>query len=206
MQLPVLGERWDLPSALPKMSVGALACHLGRQVSLAQQLLLPSPSDLSSGLPIERPTELPLLEDGADEHYARAAWVTSTSPDDPENDRSTDEQLAQEGVQALVERFAAGAAEVSALLSGGSAGERVALPWQGWALSRDAFLLTRMLELVVHADDLAVSLDVPAPGFPERVFMPVVELIARLSVRRHGQLAVVGALTRRERQRPISAF
>jgi hypothetical protein len=25
-------ERWLLPSALPKMSVGALACHLGRQV------------------------------------------------------------------------------------------------------------------------------------------------------------------------------
>ena len=32
-------EQWLMPSVLPKMSVGALACHLGRQVVRAAELL-----------------------------------------------------------------------------------------------------------------------------------------------------------------------
>ncbi|MGI8417954.1 MAG: hypothetical protein ACR2P2_17480 [Nakamurella sp.] len=27
---PAVAEQWDEPSVLPRMSVGALACHLGR--------------------------------------------------------------------------------------------------------------------------------------------------------------------------------
>ena len=80
------------------------------------------------------------------------------------------------------------------------------VPWQGWSLRRDDFLLTRLLEIVVHSDDLAVSIDVPAPTFPDEVFTPVLELLTRLAVGRHGQSAVISALTRRERSRNISAF
>lgn len=69
-------DQWLLPSVLPKMSSGALACHLGRQVSRAAELL-PMAADTS-----------PL--DCVDKHYEQAAWVKSTSPDDPPNDRSTD--------------------------------------------------------------------------------------------------------------------
>jgi hypothetical protein len=59
---------------------------------------------------------------------------------------------------------------------------------------------------VVHADDLAVSIGVPTPAFPEEVFGPVRDLLVRLAERRHGQSAVIGALTRSERARGISAF
>ena len=55
------------------------------------------------------------------------------------------------------------------------------------------------MELVVHADDLACSVGLPTPEFPEEVTAPVVELLARLAVRRHGVTDVVRALSRAER-------
>jgi len=59
----------------------------------------------------------------------------------------------------------------------------------------------------VHADDLAASLGCPTPQFDDAVRDPVVALLAALSVRRHGQIAVVRALTRAERASgSVSAF
>jgi hypothetical protein len=187
-----VSDRWLGPSALPQMSVGALACHLGRQAVRAAELL-----------PVA--TDVPPL-DSADAHYHRAAWVSSTSPDDPVNDRSTDDKEAALGASALRDRGAAALATVRNLLDTGAARDVVAIPWQGWSLRRDDFLLTRLLEIVVHTDDLAVSVGVPTPEFPDEVFAPVRDLLVRLAVRRHGQSAVIGTLTRRERARPISAF
>lgn len=53
-------RRWHEPSALPEMTVGALACHLSRQARRAAELLV-------------APTMLPVLA-SVDEHYERAAW------------------------------------------------------------------------------------------------------------------------------------
>lgn len=189
---PDVTDRWLDASALPKMSVGALACHLGRQTVRAAQLL-----------PVA--TEMPPL-DSADEHYRRAAWVTSTSPDDPPNDRSLDDQEALLGPPALHARAAGALETVRDMLIEGAARDVVWVPWQGWSLRRDDFLLTRLLEIVVHSDDLAVSVDVPTPPFPDEAFAPVRDLLIRLAERRHGQAAVISALTRRERVRTISAF
>jgi hypothetical protein len=184
--------RWLLPSALPKMSNGTLACHLGRQVVRAAELL-PSATDL------------PPLE-SADAHYHRAAWVMSTSPDDPPNDRSIDDAEAALGATALADRTAGALETVRRLLADEAAGDVVSIPWQGWSLRRDDFLLTRMLEIVVHTDDLARSVGVRAPEFPTEVFAPVRDLLVRLAVRRRGQSAVVSALARSERTQVISAF
>jgi len=185
-------DQWLLPSALPKMSVGALACHLGRQVVRAAELL-----------PVA--TDIPPL-DSVDTHYHQAAWVMSTSPDDPPNNRSTDEAEAAHGAAALADQCSAALQTVRRLLTGGTAQDVVAIPWQGWSLRRDDFLLTRMLEIVVHADDLALSVGVRTPEFPGEVFAPVRDLLVRLAVRRHGQSAVISALARSERTQVISAF
>jgi len=185
-------DRWLLPSALPKMSVGALACHLGRQVVRAAELLPAA-------------TDLPALE-SADAHYHRAAWVMSASPDDPPNDRSTDDAEAALGAAALGARSAAALETVRRLLAAGTARDVVPIPWQGWSLRRDDFLLTRMLEIVVHSDDLALSVGAGTPEFPAEVFAPVRDLLVRLAVRRRGQSAVISALTRSERTQVISAF
>ena len=189
---PEVSDRWSGPSALPKMSVGALACHLGRQTVRAAELL-----------PVV--TEVPPL-DSADQHYHQAPWVTSTSPDDPPNDRSLDDQEASLGPRELDVRAAGALATVRDMLIEGAAQEVVWIPWQGWSLRRDDFLLTRLLEIVVHADDLAVSVDVPTPTFPDEAFAPVRDLLVRLAERRHGQAALISSLARRERARTISAF
>ena len=185
-------DQWLMPSVLPKMSIGTLACHLGRQVVRAAELLPAA-------------TDVPPLE-SVDAHYHRAAWVMSTSPDDPSNDRSTDDAEAALGAAVLAGRSAGALATVRRLLAAGTACDVVLIPWQGWSLRRDDFLLTRMLEIVVHADDLALSAGVRTPEFPAEVFAPVRDLLVRLAVKRHGQSAVIGALTRSERTQAISAF
>ena len=73
------------------------------------------------------------------------------------------------------------------------------MPWQGWALRRDDFLVMRMMEIVVHSDDLGASVGITAPTVGPAVLQPVLALLTRLAVRRHGQSAVVAALTRAER-------
>lgn len=190
---PAIAARWDEPSALPRLSIGALACHLGRQLVRADELL-------------QQPTqERPLA--GALEHYRRAAWVRATTLNDPANDRSLDDEEAAGGPIALRQRADDALAAVRRRLSAGPAAQVVWIPWQGWALRRNDFLFTRMLEVVVHSDDLAVSIGVATPHFPAEVFDPVLATLTTLAADRHGQSAVISALARVERApRTISAF
>jgi hypothetical protein len=60
-------------------------------------------------------------------------------------------------------------------------------------------LTTRMMEIAVHSDDLAVSVGVPTPELPVRVLHPVYDLLFLLALRRHGHTAVLRALSRAER-------
>jgi hypothetical protein len=75
----------------------------------------------------------------------------------------------------------------------------VYLPWGPWALTFDDFLTTRMLEIAIHNDDLAVSVGVETPALPAAVIDPVVRVLAQLAVQRHGATAVLRALSRAER-------
>ena len=59
----------------------------------------------------------------------------------------------------------------------------------------------------MHADDLAASIGVDTPEFPDDVVAPVLGLLAGVAVRRHGQAAVVRALSRPQRApASVSAF
>jgi len=186
-------ERWDRASVLDRMSVGMLACHLGRQLVRAEEILsVPADDD-------------PLAE--ADEHYRRAAWVTASDLDDPAHDRSLDEAEAALGMAAMLRRATSALDAVEGLLDRSAAAAVVAIPWQGWSLRRPDFLLTRIVELVTHTDDLARSIDVPTPSFPPGTYRPALHLLARLAAERHGQAALTSALTRSERMpSTISAF
>jgi hypothetical protein len=83
----------------------------------------------------------------------------------------------------------------------------VFLPWAGWSLSLPDFLLTRMMEIAVHSDDLAVSVDVATPALSDDALRPVLGLLSDLAVRRHGAAAVLRALSRAERApASIAAF
>jgi hypothetical protein len=63
------------------------------------------------------------------------------------------------------------------------------------------------MEIVVHSDDLAASVGLPTPEFPESVAAPVLALLTGVATRRHGQAAVVRALSRPQRApSSVSAF
>ena len=59
----------------------------------------------------------------------------------------------------------------------------------------------------MHGDDLAASLEVATPAYPDSAFETVIDLLVRLSVSRNGALPVLRALSRAERApRSIAAF
>ena len=186
LRKPEVGAVWDQPSALAEMTVSGLAGHLAHQI-------------FSVGSALEEPASeeapIPLLE-----HYARAVWINA--PLDGEVNvgiRARAERIGSEGPQSLWERARAAFAELQKNLAGLSGDQAVFMPQTGWALSLDDFLITRMMELAVHMDDLAVSVGLAAPELPDAAFDPVLVLLARLAARRHGQAALLRALTRVER-------
>lgn len=191
---PEVAEAWARPSALEQWSVGGLAAHLGGQVTNVERVLSLAQPDLA---PI-----------ALDDHYGQAAWVTA-GLDDPVNAgiREGGEEQAAAGPAELMARVRVARAAVASVLPHEPADRIVLVPWQGWALTLDDFLTTRMMEIVVHSDDLAASVGVEAPRQPREVLDPVLGLLTRLAVRRHGQSAVVSALTRQERApASIAAF
>ncbi|MFD0890959.1 maleylpyruvate isomerase N-terminal domain-containing protein, partial [Streptosporangium algeriense] len=174
---PAVAAAWDKPSALAEFGVGALAGHMANQVLLVPRFLEdPEP---------EEPV-VSLLD-----HYGRSVWVAAGLDDEVNvNIRRGGEQIASEGPQALAARVGSAVEELAVRLP--SAPERpVRFPWWGpWSLTFDDALVTRTLELVVHSDDLAVSVGVPTPPLPESVVDRVTVLLSRLAVRRHGPTAV----------------
>lgn len=183
---PAVEQRWRDPSALPEMSIGALTSHLVAQVVSAAAGVL-DPSATSTEQPVT------LLD-----HYARAAWVDAGLQDEANvSIREGAERTAADGYAGTRARLERACEQLDPWPA--KTPTAVRMPWWGWSLTLDDFLLTRMMELMVHADDLAVSLGVPTPEFPRSVTRPVFMLLTGLAERKHGQAAVVRALTRSER-------
>ena len=193
---PEVGAAWVRESACAGMSVGGLTWHLANQPLNVLRLVR---ADQTAGAGAET---IGLLD-----HYARAAWVREDH--DSEANRSIREaaniEAAKGPVTDAIAALAAARAELGAVLAHPSA--TTFIPWQGWALATDDFLVTRLMEMVVHADDLAASVDVATPDFGPAVLDPVFRLLTALAVRRHGQDAVVRTLTRPQRApSTVSAF
>jgi hypothetical protein len=177
------------------MSVGGLARHLAAQPVNVVRLLHEEPTEAAGA------GTIPVLE-----HYARAAWVSEDA--DGETNRSIREiadQQAAEGVDAAVAEVEQARSQLEEVLA--AAPPRAYIPWQGWALETDDFLVTRLMEIVVHSDDLAASVGVPTPDFGDEVLDPVLRLLTAIALRRHGQDALVRTLSRPQRaSATVSAF
>ena len=73
------------------------------------------------------------------------------------------------------------------------------------SMSLDEYLVTRLLELVVHLDDLAVSLGVDTPAVDAQAVDLVTQCFLGVARIRNGDVAVIRALARRERA-PATVF
>jgi len=69
----------------------------------------------------------------------------------------------------------------------------------GGVTSLDAYVATRVVELVVHADDLAVSAGLPPLSIPDDAAACAIEVFVAMARHRSGDLTVIRAFTRRER-------
>lgn len=187
---------WLEESSCAGMSVGGLAHHLVQQAGNTVRLLEMEP--------VAEPP-IPLLE-----HYARAAWVEA-GPDDEVNVtiREGADAAAATGPDDVIAHGTAALERLPDLLRDHHRRipDQVRIPWQGWSLTTSDFLLTRAMEIVVHADDLASSVGLETPDFPDDVVTDVLALLSGVAVRRHGQAALVRALSRPQRAPgDVSAF
>lgn len=191
---PAVARVWTQPSALAGLSVGGLAAHLASQVEYLPRVLA-EPAGNGDRVDLAG-------------HYERVRWL-GAELDEPTNVaiREGGEQAAAGGPEQVAARAAAALADLRTRLPAESADRAVSPPAGPWQLQLDDFLVTRLMEIAVHSDDLACSVGIQAPALPAAAVQPVVDLLIRLALRRHGATAVVRALSRTERApATISAF
>jgi hypothetical protein len=187
---------WGRESSCAGMSNGGLAHHLADQLDVTVEFLSYPAPDLDP---------IPLHE-----HFHRCSWVHADLDDESHTglrDRANTD--ATGGFEAL---GAAVRDHLAALPDALAAAERrtpdaVFFPWEDWALTVHDLLVSRLVELVVHADDLAAGLGVDPPRFPDEAVRPVLAALAGIAVDKHGQTAVLRALSRPQRApASVSAF
>ena len=155
-------------SALPGMTVGGVTRHLVSQPECAVEFLgiqpVPPHATESSRSP---------------SYYERTDWFAA--PVDAEENTSIrdDFNAMAEGRQAhSVAILEQARTDLPAALA--AADPTTYVPWQDCLLATDDFLVVRLMEVVVHADDLASSVGLPTPAFDDDVLHPALALLAML--------------------------
>ncbi len=190
---PEVADRWEEESACAGMTIGGLAHHLSAQARNTAALFAAP----------EHGETIPLLE-----HYRRAAWVhTSLDSEVNAGIAAGSDAEAVGGPSVLAEQVRDNLAALPGALEAVTDDRAVLIPWQGWALTARDFAVTRLMEIVVHSDDLAASVDLPTPQFPDEAVREVLTLLTAVAVEKHGQTALVRALSRPQRAHgSVSAF
>ena len=80
--------------------------------------------------------------------------------------RTNSDEQAAAGVEAVLAGARAALDRLPDLLAAHRDPSAVFIPWQGWALTVDDLVTTRLMETIVHSDDLAASVGLPDPGVP----------------------------------------
>ena len=184
-----VARRWPDASAIERFTVGGLAAHVLVATGRTEQVLddpepvgaeLVDVARFYAGNRVDDPTDLeqglhPLIRETAEDGAARGP------------------EAVRDDFAALVERL------------------RVRLPHErpdrlvpvlqvrGGATPLETYLATRIVELVVHTDDLAVSAGLGDVAPPPAAVDVVVEVFTAMARGGRGDLAVVRAFARRER-------
>lgn len=187
----VVAARWASASALDGWTVGGLAGHLGRAV-LTVSRYLGGAAPAADAVTVDAPGYMLEAIDDGDLHVDSALYTAI---------RARGDQEGAQGQQSLVEVVARELATSRRRL--GRVPDRIAGATRirvldGITMTLDDYLATRVVELVVHLDDLAVSVDTD-PAIPSQALSVATEVVVELARRRRGDLAVVHTMTRRER-------
>lgn len=180
---PEVAARWDGPSSLAGMTVGALCAHLVRAAGATLAYL-----DRTD--PGARPDGALLTPSG----YFHAAI------DSPIHERIKEVSAveATSGHEALAATCAAVADRMRSRFPHEPT-DRLVGALGGRMLSLDDFCRTRLIEVLLHLDDLAVSVGLPRPETDPEGPAIAVDVLVRIARERHGDWAMLDALARRER-------
>jgi hypothetical protein len=189
---PEVGKAWGEPSALEGYSVGAVVAHVNAAIGWLGPLLdAPAEPDLRPTPPVDYLRFLHGLKigsDGPDRHPLHDVLHAQF------------ERAATRGWESNRDKFLGLVERLTARLEGESATRLLDLrPTAPLVVRLGDFLRTRVLELVVHGDDLAVSAGLDAPPLPEGAAAVAIDVMLAVARAAHGDLAVVRALARRER-------
>jgi Mycothiol maleylpyruvate isomerase N-terminal domain len=185
IERPEVEQRWDEPSALYGWSVSGLAGHLTRAFTTVIDYLDADPAPTGETLT-------------AAAYYASAVDTDDLDSELHRSIRRRGVEMAQQGHGPLVELQRRTLARLRAILDEEPGSRRVRVH-KGMVVSLDDYLITRVVELGVHIDDLAVSVEVDTPPLPTAASDLAIDALVSTARHRHGDLGVLRALARRER-------
>lgn len=180
---PVVGERWNEPSALEGMTVGALAAHLVRAAGATVAYLdRTDPSATADGELLTPVTYFHAALDAPIHDQIKTVSADEASLGPAETARK-----CAVLVTTLSDRLAA---EPEDRLVGALGGRMLLL---------DDFCRTRLIEVLTHVDDLAVSVNEERPLTDPAGISIVIDILMGIARDLHGDWTVLHALSRAER-------
>jgi uncharacterized protein (TIGR03083 family) len=183
---PEVQAKWDEPSALERWDLRGLAGHLVRGTTSVEYYLDQDPAPEGRVLT-------------ASEYYSTVVGDTVDIDSDLNRAiRERGDKMAAEGYAALMERFDSSVERLRARLEAEPSDRKVRV-LNDLVLLLDEYLVTRLIELTVHIDDVAVSAGLPTPEMPPAALDLAFGCLIGVARHRHGDIAVLRGLTRRER-------
>jgi hypothetical protein len=185
LERPEVESHWTRPSVLAEFTVAGLAGHLLRGIMTVETYL---------DAPVDAATPMNAVA------YYQAAGLSS----DPESMLNRDirtrgEEMAAGGAPLVASAARTVLHRLEDRLAYEDPGRSMSV-LGGATITLEEYLRTRVVELVVHSDDLALSVgidhDLELAVTTSRI---AIETMVELARARHGDLAVLRALTRRER-------
>lgn len=186
---PETAKRWEEPSALQGFSVGGLIAHLLMGATYMHRLL-DGPENVTG----------PVVSIGE--------YTASMKMDDFDGDlhryiRNKNERSAAHGAEPTIARLKKLLTTLQDRLRTESGGRLLDMrPTFPWVMSLEDRLRLMVLDLVVHLDDLAVSIGRPGAAANEAASSMAIETMLAAARFQHGDRAVIRALARRERSTP----
>ncbi len=183
-----VADRWDQPSVLSGYDVGALAAHLVRAiVTVDRYVTAPDPVE-GDLVPTASDYLLQVLgdHDPHDSDFHRSV-----------RGRSIDSAAAGRG--AVLAEANEARTRLGIELAPATAADRRIEVIGGLVMRLDDYLVTRLVELCVHLDDLAASVGIAPPEVPAAAWDHVADVAQSLARQREGPAAFALSLMRTER-------
>ncbi|WP_428120530.1 maleylpyruvate isomerase N-terminal domain-containing protein [Candidatus Poriferisodalis sp.] len=187
---PATAELWDQPSALEGMTVGALCAHLVRAAGATIAYLDRTPPDRR-----------------ADGDLLTAVTYFHAAVDSPVHEQIKDVSASESAIghQATADKCRQLADDLQTRLADEPA-DRLVAALGGRLLTLDDFCRTRLIEVLLHLDDLAISTGQTRPTTDPLGPAIIIEICIDIARNRNGDWNVLYALTRAERSSDPAVF